>query len=154
MAVGINSPLTGAAVSGLTTPTYTFAVDSAPNLNGKQFAVTALGGTQTGVNTHSVSKPFTCTWFRPAVLKQLPQANPVTGIIKEVPVNQWKLVTRKGALAAADTPTVMRMTTIIEIGAGAETFSINEMRAMESAHIGALWQQASGLSDTTFNNLL
>lgn len=44
-----SSPLTGASQSDLTSPTYTLTSDVAPNSNGEQAAVTALGGTQTGV---------------------------------------------------------------------------------------------------------
>ncbi len=91
------SPITGAVVTGLTSPTYTHVVDVAPSINGKQYAVTALGGTQTSVDVNSVSKPFTISFFRPNTLRVLPQANPVTGVIKNIPVNTYKLVTRKGA---------------------------------------------------------
>ena len=62
MAISLTSPITGAAVTGLTSPTYTVAVDTPPNTWSKQWAVTALGGTQTGVDTSSsASRPFTLT---------------------------------------------------------------------------------------------
>jgi len=55
------TPVTGGAQTGFTAPTYTLSVDTAPDINGKQHAVTALGGTQAGVTSHSVSNPFTVT---------------------------------------------------------------------------------------------
>ena len=70
------SPVTGAAQTGLTTPTYTFVADVAPDANGKQVAVTALGGTQVGVTPHSVASPFTGTFVRPKSFKALGQPNP------------------------------------------------------------------------------
>jgi len=149
------SPITGAAVTGLTTPTYTILTDVAPNINGKQFAISALGGTQTGVDVNSVSKPFSISFFRPAQLRTLPQANPVTGVIKNVPVNTYKLITRKGAQPAANQSLlVAKITTIIEVPAGTDTYEPEELRAMISAHFGVGWAQASGISDTVLSGVL
>jgi hypothetical protein len=155
MSFAPGSPLTGAAVSGLTSPTYTLTTDTAPNVNGKQYAITALGGTQTGVETHSVSKPFTLTFFRPAVLRVLPQANPVTGVIKNVPVNTYKLITRKGAVPAVNqAPMTARITTIIEVPAGTDTYETEDLKAMISAHFGAGWSQASGIADSVLTGII
>jgi hypothetical protein len=149
------SPITGAAVSGLTSPTYTIVTDQAPNVFGRQYAVSALGGTQTGVDVNTVSKPFTITFFRPTVLKTLPQANPVTGIIKNVPVNTYKLITRKGVSPAANQSLmVARCTTTIEIPAGADTYEPEDLKALLSAHFGAGWNQASGIADTIITGVM
>lgn len=155
MSFAPSSPVTGAAVAGLTTPTYTLVADVAPNINGKQYAISALGGTQTGVDVNSVSKPFTLSFFRPAVLRTLPQANPLTGVIKNVPMNTYKLITRKGASPAANqNAMVARVTTIIEIPAGVDTYEPEEIRAMLSSHFGAGWAQASGIADTCVSGVL
>lgn len=155
MAFSPASPVTGAAVTGLTTPTYTLTTDVAPNINGKQYAISALGGTQTNVDVNSVSKPFTLTFFRPAVLRTLPQANPVTGVIKNVPVNTYKLITRKGAQPAANQVNIpARITTVIEIPAGTDTYEPEELRAMISLHAGAMWANASGISDTVTTGVI
>lgn len=149
------SPITGAAVSGLTSPTYTIAVDVPPSMNGKQYAVTALGGTQANVDTNTVSKPFTISFFRPPVLKTLPQINPVTGVIKNIPMNQYKLITRKGAQPAVNQMImVARITTIIEVPAGSDTYEPEELRALISAHFGTGWAQASGIADTVITGVL
>lgn len=149
------SPITGAAVTGLTTPTYTIVTDVAPSANGKQYAVTALGGTQTGVDVNSVSKPFTISFFRPPQLRTLPQANPVTGIIKNVPTNTYKLITRKGAQPAANQSTLVpKITTVIECPAGVDTYEPEEIRAMISAHFGVGWAQADGISQTVLTGVL
>lgn len=149
------SPITGAVVTGLTTPTYTHVADVAPNINGKQYAVTALGGTQTGVDVNSVSKPFTISFFRPPVLRTLPQANPVTGIVKNVPVNTYKLITRKGASPALNQSImVARITTTIECPAGTDTYEPEEIRALISAHFGVGWAQADGISQTVLSGVI
>lgn len=149
------SPITGAAVTGLTSPTYTHVADVAPNINGKQYAVTALGGTQTGVDVNSVSKPFTISFFRPAVLRTLPQANPVTGVIKSVPINTYKLITRKGAAPAVNQSILVpKITTVIECPAGVDTYEPEEIRAMLSAHFGVGWAQADGISQTVLTGVI
>lgn len=149
------SPITGSTVTGLTSPTYTVVTDTAPNINGKQFAVTALGGTQTGVDINTVSKPFTLTFFRPAVLKVIPSINPLTGVVKNVPVNSYKLVTRKGAVPAVNQQIqVARITTTIDVPAGTDTYEPEEIRAMLSAHFGVLWAQSSGIADTVLTGVL
>jgi hypothetical protein len=155
MSFAPSSPVTGAAVTGLTSPTYTLTTDVAPSINGKQYAITALGGTQTNVDTNTVSKPFSISFFRPAVLRTLPQANPVTGVIKDVPVNTYKLITRKGASPAANqNALVARITTIIDVPAGTDTYEPEDLRALVSAHFGVGWAQASGIADTVVSGII
>lgn len=155
MSFAPTTPVTGAPVTGLTSPTYTIAVDVPPSMNGKQYAVTALGGTQANVDTNTVSKPFTISFFRPPVLKTLPQINPVTGVIKNIPMNQYKLITRKGAQPAVNQMImVARITTIIEVPAGSDTYEPEELRALISAHFGTGWAQASGIAETVITGVL
>lgn len=149
------SPLSGAAITGFTSPTYTLTTDVAPTQHGKQYAITALGGTQANVDAHSVSRPFTLSFFRPANLRVLPQANPVTGVIKNVPVNTYKLITRKGASPAVNqNAMVARVTTTIEVPAGADVYEPEDLKAMLSAHFGAGYNQASGIADTITTGIL
>jgi len=155
MAFAPSSPVTGSTVTGFTTPTYTLTLDVAPSMNGKQYAVTAIGGTQTGVDVHTVSKPFTVTFFRPMVIRTLPQANPITGVIKGVPFNTYKLITRKGMLpAASQTPIVARITTMIEVPAGSDTYEPEDVKAMLSSHAGVLAASAAGIGDTLLSGIL
>lgn len=155
MAVNLTSPITGSAQTNLTTPTYTLTSDIAPDSNGRQYAVTALGGTQTGVSTHSVAAPFTLTVVRPKVLKQLGKANPVTGIINNVPKNTYKFIGRKGVLPLAGQPYQVAVFTLTaDIPAGADLASPAEIRAMWSAFIGALSQQSAGFGDTSVLGIL
>lgn len=149
------SPVTGASVSGFTSPTYTLTADTAPSNNSKQYAVTAVGGTQTGVDTNTVSKPFTLSFFRPAILRALPQANPVTGVIKNIPLNTYKMITRKGAQPSANQANIpMKITTIIEVPAGVDTYEPEEAKAMLSLHFGAGYANASGIADTIVSGVL
>jgi len=155
MAFNLSGAITGAAVPGFTAPTFTPTADIAPTVNGKQWAIGALGGTQVGVEVNSVSKPFTISFFRPTTLKQLPQANPITGLIRTVPVNSYKLITRKGAMPAAGQVSAMaRIYTIIEVPAGTDTQVPEDIKAMISAHLGAAFAQSSGIADTVLSGVM
>lgn len=149
MSFTLTSPITGAAQTGLTSPTYTHVSDTAPDITGKQVAVTALGGTQTGVTVHTMASPFTITVFRPKAFRFLGNPNPVTGIVKDVPRNTFKVITRKGVLPLAGQPFAnMQITTVVDLPAGSDTADAANVRAALSAHIGALSQQSAGLGDT------
>lgn len=149
------SNITGTAQTGLTSPTYTVTADTAPDINAKQHAVTALGGTQTGVDVHSVAKPFTVTIFRPKNLKVLNVVNPVTGALDSVGRNVYTILTRKGVLPlAGQANQVMIVRTVIEVPAGADTAEPEDIRACLSAHFGALSQQSSGIGDTVVSGVL
>lgn len=156
MSISWTSPLTGAAQTGLTSPTYTLSTDTAPSGNpGKQMAVTALGGTQAGVTVHSVASPFTLNFTRPNNLKVLSNPNPVTGVIANVPSNTYKLITRKGVTPLAGQPIrVMVISTTADVPAGSDTADAPNVRAAYSAHIGALWQQSAGAGDVAINGVL
>lgn len=155
MAFAPSSPVTGAAQTGLTSPTYTIASDVAPDVNGKQYAVTALGGTQTGVAVHSVSSPFTVTYFRPKTYKSLGTVDPNTGQLRAVPMNVHKVIVRKGVLPLAGQPaSTMRATLSLEVPAGSDTADAEDIRAALSLLIGVLNQQSAGIGDTVVTGVV
>jgi hypothetical protein len=155
MSFSLTSPITGLAQTGLTSPTYTHVSDVAPDVNGRQVAVTALGGTQTGVTAHSVASPFTISGWRPKVYKILGNPNPVTGVIASVSRNVYKFITRKGVLPLAGQPyQTMLVTTTIEVPAGSDTADAANVRAALSAHFGALSQSSAGIGDTVTSGIL
>lgn len=154
MAMAITSPVTGSAQTGFTAPTYTVVADVAPNANGKQYAVSALGGTQAGVDVSSMSRPFTVTLVRPSVLKTLGVANPVTGVISNVPNNVYKVITRKGVTVLAGQPSrTAVVTTTIELPAGSDLADPADVRALLSLHIGSLSQVSAGAGDTAVSGI-
>jgi len=149
------SPVTGAAQTGFTGPTYSFVADTAPDSNGKQVAVTALGGTQVGVTTHSGSAPFTGTLTRPKVIKSLGRANPQTGLVGSVPRNTYKLITRKAVLPLLGQPlTTMLVTTTIEVPAGADVADAPNIKAALSFHIGLLTDQSNEVGDSAVSGIM
>jgi hypothetical protein len=155
MAVSLTSPVTGAAQTGFTSPTYTHVADIAPDNNGKQYAVTALGGTQAGVSYHSSSNPFTITISRPRVFKALGKANPTTGVVANVPTNVYKVLVRKGAVPLAGQATALSYVRCeIGIPAGTDLASPAEIRALLSMFIGSVTQISSGLGDTATSGIV
>lgn len=147
--------VTGSAQTGLTTPGYTLTVDTPPDVNAKQSAVTALTGTQAGVDAHSVSRPFTLTVFKPKIMAVLGKPNPTTGLIAQVPMNTYKVITRKGVTPLADQPSKpMLIRTDIEVPAGADVADPANIRAALSAHIGFLQQLSAGIGDTSINGVI
>lgn len=149
MAFAPTSPITGATQTGLTSPTYTITADQAPDANGKQYYVSALGGTQTGVTSHSVAAPFTISMFRPKVLKTLQPVNPVTGVLRNVPMNSYKVITRKGVLPlAGQSYKTGHITSEIACPAGADLADAVSLRAMLSCHIGLLTQISNELGNS------
>lgn len=156
MSYSPTSPVTGLAQTGLTTPTYTLLADVAPDAStGKQFAVTALGGTQTGVTVHSVSSPFTINFYRPKVLKVLQAVTGQLNLLARAPRNSYTLNTRKGVTVLAGQPAqVMVIRTVIDVPAGAESADPANVRAALSAHFGMLSQQSAGIGDTSVSAVL
>jgi hypothetical protein len=155
MAFVPTSPIPGSAQTGLTSPSYFHVKDIAPDVNGYQIAITGLGGTQAGVTAHSISSPFTITAVRPKTMRLLPSPNPVTNVIKSVPKNTTKVITRKGVIPLAGQPAaICIITTTLDIPAGADTADANSIRAALSAHFGVLLQQSAGVGDTVVTGVL
>lgn len=155
MAFNLTSPVTGAAISGLTTPSFTLVDDTPPaNLLAKQKAVIGIGGTQPGVTAHSITAPFTLTMVRPSTYKVLGQPS-VAGVIRAFPKNTTTLLTRKGVHVLANQPTqVMLIRTELSVPAGADSYDAVSVKSALSAHIGMLWQIAQGIADTTLTGTL
>lgn len=153
MAWSPSSPLTGASQTGLTSPTYTLSADTAPTPNGRQYAITALGGTQTSVASTGAATPFTLSFFKPTVLKT--KSVNSDGMAVSVPTNVYKQITRKSvAVDAFGTTRTMLITTTIEVPAGSENQDSEDIRAALSCHIGALSNTSSGIGDTVIQGVL
>lgn len=157
MAINPTSPVTGGAETGFTAPTYTLTLDAAVDTNGRQWAVTALGGTQANVRIHSPSDPFTALVVRPKVFKALGKPHPVTGLLQSVPKNTFLIKIAKGAIPLAGQPSSqMTIRCLIEVPAGADTADAPNLRAAISLLTGILSQAGvqSGMGDTLITGIL
>jgi hypothetical protein len=155
MTWSLTTPVTGGAQTGFTAPTYTVALDKAPDVNGTQYAVTALGGTQAGVTTHSMSSPFFVSFWRPKTFKSVGKTNPVTGLLPSVAYNVFKQVVQKGMIPLAGQPVKpSSISTVFSVLAGADTADAANVRAMVSFDVGVRSQTSSGLGDTLVSGLV
>lgn len=157
MSFDLTSPVTGSAQTGLTSPTYTIVTDSAPpGMAGKQYAVSAIGGTQTGVDTtSSPSRPFTVTLERQAVLRQLGAVDPVTGQLRSVPKNVYKIRVRKGVTPLTGQQAALLLATLaIEVPAGSDSADPANIRAALSLLIGSLDQISASIGDTLVTGVI
>lgn len=155
MTMSLTSPVTGTAQTGLTTPGYTVVADTPPNAYSKQWAVTGLTGTQTNVDVHGASRPFTVTVSRPQQIRSAPLPNPVTGVMGNPPRNVYTVLTRKGVVPGTNqNPQVMTVRTEVSVVAGSDIVEPEDIRASLSLHFGALSQMSSGIGDTAVTALL
>jgi hypothetical protein len=147
MAISLTT-ITGAAITGLTSPTYTPTADVPPNAWSKQWSITGIGGTQSGVDTGaSASRPWSVTFSRPQNIRQL-NAVDSNNVLRSVPMNTYVVIGRKGVTPLAGQPAktmIQRMES--SVPAGADTADIPNVKAANSCFLGALWQQAQGLVD-------
>lgn len=157
MSFTLTSPVTGGAQTGFTSPTYTIQLDSAPTGSaGKQYAVSAIGGTQTGVDaTSSPSRPFTVTLSRPQVLRTLGPVDPVTGVLRSVPRNTYKVIVRKGVTPlAGQSAAVLNATLELAIPAGADIADAANVRAALSLLIGSLNSISASIGDSVVTGVI
>lgn len=155
MTVSVSSPVTGAAQTGFTNPTYTLVSDTPPqDQPAKQWAVTALGGTQSGVDTHAASKPFTITFTRPRSMRSAPTVN-LAGAIGNAPRNTFSVIVRKGATpVTGQAPQVAVLRADLSVPAGTDVVEPEDIRAALSLLIGSMNQVSAGLGDTLVTGLL
>lgn len=156
MAMNPTSPVTGLAQTGLTSPTFTLTADVAPDINGKQWAVTALGGTQTGVAPHSMAAPFTVTITRVKNVRSVPQINQATGnlINTNVPLNTSKILVRKATTPlAGQAPAVSSVMIEVRTAAGADVADPLSIKSMLSLAAGVLSQQSANWGDSVITNI-
>lgn len=142
--ISISSPVSGAAITGLTSPTYTLTQDTSPNGASLRYIVSALGGTQTGVDTHSVSKPFILEISRPKSVRTSPSPNPTTGVISGNPKNRYHVRIIKGVDidSTGDNKDVSMFDGELSIPASAELQDSINIRAALSLLGGVLWAEA------------
>lgn len=155
MTINVTSPITGSAQTGFTSPSFTVTADVFPEgQQGKQVAVTAASGAS-GITPGSVASPFTLAFTRPITLRVLSPVNPVTGVLREVGINVYKAITRKGVVPlAGQASAVMNITTSFSVPAGSDTADAVNVRAGVSAHVGYLNQQSSNIGDTLVTGIL
>jgi len=149
-----SSPVTGSAITGLTSPTFTLTSDVGPDVNSKQWAVTNLGGTQPGVLVHAPATPFTVTIRKPKQVKSLGFKNQLTGQYTKIPVNEYKLILRKGAAIQAGQYAVSVIDCSMRVPAGVDSYDAVQLSAAFSLLGGLMTAQLQGLKDTAVTGII
>jgi len=146
MPLTMTGVVTGTAQTGLTTPTYTLVADSAPTNNGRQSIVSTLGGTQTNVDVHSVSSPFTVSAFKPVKTAVAPVL--VNGAVKNVTNNRYKIIARKGVKPLVGTAPLPAIFTLeFSVPGGADVADPEDLRACVSMLVGFLNLNSAAVGD-------
>ncbi len=127
----------------LTSPTYTIAVDTPldPSCQ-KAWYVSALGGTQNGVEIQNAANPFQLVIAKPKAFK-LPSASVLdtAGFVANAPVNEYKLITRKGVkLNGVGGSARVLLETRFVVPVNSPNADLANCQAALSLHTGAIWQ--------------
>lgn len=154
MSLALTSPVTGAAQTGTTSPTFTLALDgSTPN--GYIYSVTAKGGTQTGVDVASATRPFKIRLERPSFFRKLPIVG-ISGAITGSGKNVWRIRTLKGASTVSGNVAsdIVDIDMLIKVPSGADYVDPANVRAALSLHIGCLDQISAALGDSIISGTI
>jgi len=130
--------------STFTAPSIVLANDLAPSQNAKQYYVSTITGTgKSTEDVHSADKPFTVTIFKPLTYKRQGPVNPSTGVSTLNPVNEYRLIIRKGVDTTGGVPGVAIARLSISIPAGAETGDPLNLDMVMSMLSGLIFDKAT-----------
>lgn len=148
MAWNLSSPVTGQAIGALVTPTFTFAPGNVANQLSKAFIVTVLGGTQAGVETHSVGNPFIAMAMVPATFKVQGLSSNGVGTVTNG-YNVFKTQITKGVVVdAAGNRRVCIHREETLVPPGADVYDLESIASMFSCRKGIIDQTNGGWYDT------
>jgi hypothetical protein len=155
MTIAVTSPVVGLTThTGLTNPTYTIVADQAPDVNGRAYAVSVLGGTQSGVEVSAASNPFTLLFTRPKSIRTLPALNS-NGQLGNVPRNTWTVSLKKGVDVLAGQPKQVMLARLdIAVPAGADIADPESVRAGLAMFLAALAESADDIANSIIQGVL
>lgn len=141
MAISLTGPTAALTTTTLTSATFTFAADMATDNRSKVFVVSAMGGTVTGANIHTVDAPKQFIVKKPAVFAQPSAYNQVSGRWGKVPKNVTRIIGRGSCNVAANQVEVIPISMDIGVPAGGTTYDRVNVEASVAAFIAALYDQ-------------
>lgn len=120
-----------------------------PFNGGSQYAVSSVTGFSSTIAGHTVSQPFSVTFFPPKQLKALSFSSVNQGLTTRVPRNKWTALTRCGVEVLQGTaPQILQIRSEFEIPANAETNNLERFAAAVAVHCTALQNRATALVNT------
>lgn len=147
MSISLTGPTTAVtSTSGkISAGTFTFVPDMANDNRSKVFVVSALGGTQTGANKHTVDAPKQMIFKRPASYAMPSGYNQVSGRYARVPKNVHRVVFRGSANVASGQTELIPISLDIPVPAGAIAYDQVNVEASIMAFIAGLYDQKEEL---------
>jgi large exoprotein involved in heme utilization and adhesion len=113
----------------------------------KVWYVSAIGGTQVGVVTHSLDNPKQVILKKPARFLNASGFNTASGKFNNVPRNTSKVITRSSAHISASQTEVFPITTEFNIPAGSMAYDAANVEAAILVHICWLYANRAELVD-------
>lgn len=153
MSLTLTSPVTGAAQTGFTSPTFTLTADTfePQGMIGKQWVVSAIGGSQGNTSTNKLGLPFTVSIARTKTLRSITEAvSNFIGYKVSVPRNEYVITARKGIavnVLGGLSVAMIKATISLPVGSFVGTNSADDIRALHSLFIGALNQAPAQWAD-------
>lgn len=138
----------------LTSPTYTFVPGISRDSASKAYTVSALGGTQTGVAIHSLSKPKEVIFKRFAAFMRAAKYNSLTQLFGVVPKNTISIIGRGGVNISATQVELMSVRVDISVPAGAEAYEPANVEAVTLMTIQATINQLAQLLDASRSGVI
>jgi hypothetical protein len=75
--------------------------------------------------------------------------DPVTGVLRAVPKNTWKVIVRKGVTPlAGQAPSLFLISMSMDVPAGSDLADPDNIRAAVSLAVGSLNQASAGIGDS------
>lgn len=141
----LSTTINGVVVNGFTAPTYSLTADTGPTSSSRQAIVATIGGTQTGVRTHSPSDPFSIAVSKNPIPVAYPKAN-LQGVVGKTGRNKYTILLRKGTIPlAGQVAQVSDLRIETNVVSGAEVNDAANLAAMYSAGAAFLTREAANL---------
>lgn len=155
MSINLTGPTAAVTTtdSKISAGTYTFVADQANDLRTKVFAVSAIGGTQTGVQKHTAEAPKQLMFRRPASYAQLGGYNQVSGKYSKVPKNVTRIIGKGSAQVVLNQWEIIPMTLDIGIPAGSASYDAANVEASVMMFITGLYDQKEELCQAIIDGL-
>lgn len=133
----------------LTNPTYSFAPGISKDAASKAYTCSAVGGTQTGVATHTLSKPKEVIFKRFAQYARAAKYNSLTQLFGVVPKNTISVIGRGGVNISATQVELESVRIEIAVPAGAEAYDAVNVEAVALMTLQAALNQLPALLDAS-----
>lgn len=141
MSISLAGPTAAVTTAALTSATYTFTAALANDNRSKAFIMSSFGGTQTGVQAHTVDAPKKFVVKNPSQFLQPSGYNVSSGRYGKVPKNSTRVVGTGSAKVSATQWETIPIALDIAVPAGSLSYDRANVEASVLMFIAALYDQ-------------